>query len=40
MDTYSHVLPAMEKDAAGRLDSMLVATHTAENGSKMVVKTG
>jgi integrase len=40
LDTYSHVLPAMHKEAAGRLDSLLVAALPDENGSKMAVKTG
>ncbi len=40
LDTYSHVLPAMEKDAASRLDSVLVATPDNQNGCQMVVKTG
>lgn len=38
LDTYSHVLPSMQKDAAGKLDSMLIPTPAAENGGKMAVK--
>ncbi|HTM55423.1 MAG TPA: site-specific integrase, partial [Pirellulales bacterium] len=40
LDTYSHVLPTMHKEAASRLDSVLVATSADENGSNMAVKTG
>jgi integrase len=39
LDTYSHVLPSMQADAADRIDAMLVPT-IAENGGKMAVKTG
>ena len=39
LDTYSHVLPSMQADAANRMDAMLVPT-IAENGGKMAVKTG
>jgi integrase len=38
LDTYSHVLPSMQRDAAGRLDSMLVPAPADENGGKMAVK--
>jgi integrase len=40
LDTYSHVLPSMQVDAANRLDSMLVATPAAENGGKLAVNAG
>ncbi len=39
MDTYSHVLPSMQRDAAGRLDSMLVPAED-KNGSKLAVNAG
>jgi integrase len=34
LDTYSHVLPSMQADAASRLDAMLAPTPSAENGGK------
>ncbi|MEX0677395.1 MAG: hypothetical protein WD063_09985 [Pirellulales bacterium] len=40
LDTYSHVLPSMEKDAAGGLDLMLVATPAGKHGGNMAVKSG
>ena len=39
LDTYSHVLPSMQADAANRLDSMLVAA-SVENGGKLAVNAG
>jgi integrase len=38
LDTYSHVLPSMQKDAASRLDAMLAPAATDENGGKLAVK--
>lgn len=38
MDTYSHVMPGMQKDAAGKLDSLLIPAGPPENGSNMAVK--
>jgi integrase len=40
MDTYSHVMPSMQKDAAGQLDAMLVPALSEKNGSKMAVNAG
>jgi integrase len=40
LDTYSHVLPSMQLDAATRLDSMLAAAPAAENGGKLAVNAG
>jgi integrase len=40
LDTYSHVLPSMQVDAASRLDSMLVASPAVENGGKLAVNAG
>jgi integrase len=40
LDTYSHVLPSMQTDAANRLDSMLVPAAAKENGGKLAVNAG
>jgi integrase len=40
LDTYSHVLPSIEAEAASRLDSLLVATPAGENGGKLAVNAG
>jgi integrase len=40
LDTYSHVLPSMQADAASRLDSLLVPIPAVENGGKMAVNVG
>jgi integrase len=39
LDTYSHVVPSMQADAATRMDAMLVPT-IAANGGKMAVNAG
>ena len=31
LDTYSHVMPVMQRDAASRMNTPLTATSTAEN---------
>jgi integrase len=40
LDTYSHVLPSTQADAANRLDAMLVAAPLVENGGKLAVNAG
>ncbi len=37
MDTYSHVMPSMQIDAAAKMDSLMIADHS-ENGSQLAVK--
>ncbi len=39
LDTYSHVMPGMQKDAAGKLDAMMIPA-TAEIGYKLATSAG